>query len=86
MRGIWLPDDTKYSRNIPRGSYWKLDGQWYAVTPNGHLANISKHKITEHSDHTITVMPSIRVSSTHPTRGAIELWHGFLEHGVWRTC
>lgn len=86
MNGTRLPDQTKWSPTLPLGSYWRLDGQWYAITPNGHLANISKHKITVDIDGTISVSPSIRVSSTHPVRGVVELWHGFLEHGVWRTC
>lgn len=65
---------------------------WHAITPNGHGANLSRHDVTEHEDGTITVTPSIRVLSTpdapgeHRTRGEREVWHGFLERGVWREC
>jgi hypothetical protein len=65
------------------------DGTWYGCTPNGHGCNLGAHKIEEHADGTITVSPSIRVSTpAQPQyqRPEIELWHGWLEHGVWRDC
>ena len=52
--------------------------RWYAMTPNGHLGNLSAHEVEEHEDGTITVSPSIRVSD-HTG----ELYHGFLRRGVW---
>lgn len=55
------------------------EGVWYAMTPNGLLANLKKHTVTEHDDGTITVQPSILVNG-----GRHEEWHGFLEAGVWR--
>ncbi len=57
-------------------------GQWYGVPPNRPelLANLSNHQITEHEDGTITVSPSILVSSKHLGLQ----WHGFLERGIWR--
>jgi hypothetical protein len=65
------------------GAYGRVmsDGEWtwYACTPNGHLGNLGAHDVTEHDDGTITVSPSIRVSD-----GTGELWHGYLERGVWR--
>ena len=80
------------------GEYAKLpDGTWHAATPNGHLANLALHCVTEHEDGTITASPSILVSipdhhhtvtadaMQFPVRG-IEAWHGFLERGVWRAC
>lgn len=57
------------------------DGTWYACTPNGHLGNLADHTVTEHEDGTITVSPSILVSDENG-----ELWHGFLERGIWRTA
>lgn len=57
------------------------DGHWHGVTPNGHGCNLALHEVIEHDDGTITVAPSIKVS-----RGERELWHGFLERGVWREC
>ncbi len=64
------------------GDYYvhPADGKWHAKTPNGHLANLARHDVEEHADGTITVSPSIRVSSP----GDEELWHGYLEAGVWR--
>lgn len=58
-----------------------LDGErvWKARTPNGHLANLAAHDVTEHDDGTITVSPSILVSN--PQEG--ELYHGFLVRGEW---
>jgi hypothetical protein len=54
---------------------------WEACTPNGLLGNLSNHEITEHEDGTITANPSILVST--PTKTG-EMWHGYLERGVWR--
>jgi hypothetical protein len=61
-------------------------GSWYGKTPNGHVCNLGGHSVIEHDDGTISVSPSIRVwiggySSGHPEQ---TLWHGYLEHGVWR--
>lgn len=55
------------------------DGTWYACTPNGHLGSLRNHTVTEHEDGTITVSPSILVSDDTG-----ELWHGYLENGIWR--
>lgn len=87
MDGTRLPDGTEWSSTLPHGSYWCRNDQWYCITPNGHFGNLSKHKIIEHEDGTCTVSPSILVSTTRPKDGAsVELWHGFLERGVWREC
>ena len=63
--------------------HWKDDrnDMWMAITPNDHHCNLKNHTIVEHEDGTITVSPSIRVSDQNG-----ELWHGFLEKGVWRSC
>jgi len=68
-----LPQNGEYGKNA--------NGDWFGMTPNGHLANLSAHKITEHSDGTITVSPSIMLK-----QGKIEVWHGFLREGVWEAC
>lgn len=59
-----------------------IDGKnsWMCVTPNGHMGNLSAHTVVEHEDGTITVSPSIKVSDNTG-----ELWHGFLERGIWRS-
>lgn len=86
MIGERLPDDSDWESSYPNGSYWKRGNRWWAITPNGHLANLEKFTVTEHADRTITVSPSIRISTTRPKGGVeVELWHGFLEKGVWRS-
>lgn len=63
------------------GEYARLpDGTYYAATPNGHIGNLANHDVVEHDDGTITVSPSILVHA-----GTTEVWHGYLERGVWRT-
>lgn len=66
---------------------WWTKPYWMGCSPNGHACTLSAHTVTEHQDGTITVSPSILISMLYndgrPTR---ELWHGFLERGVWRSC
>ena len=75
--------DGKEPHELLSGEYgqWTADsGNWYARTPDGaHVANLSGHKVIEHDDGTITVVPSILCSA-----GDGHDWHGFLEGGVWR--
>ena len=76
------------------GAYWRdtRDGNWYGMTPNGHLVGFAKHEVAEHADGTVTVSPSIDALAAwdapgeHRPRGERRLWHGFLERGVWREC
>lgn len=71
---LWEPGDYGFS---------PLDDAWIAITPNGHAGNLGSHDVVEHEDGTITVKPSIAVS-TSVAGVKIQVWHGFLEHGVWR--
>lgn len=57
------------------GTYW-FDNSWWAATPNGLIAALSNHTVTEHEDGTITVFPSILCEGETS-------WHGYLEGGVW---
>ena len=68
------------------GEYKKMDdGSLYFCAPNGLHGQIGETwQITEHSDGTITVMPSILISNRTPSEPLS--WHGFLEKGVWREC
>lgn len=70
-----------FPHELETGEYcfWPGGDSWMARTPNGHLANISGHQVTEEADGTITVSPSILVRHTTG-----EVYHGYLEHGVWR--
>lgn len=58
------------------------DGKWYARPPDPDvgMGNLSGHDVTEHEDGTITVSPSILISMPDGR----ELWHGYLERGIWR--
>jgi hypothetical protein len=58
------------------------NGNWYGKPPGFKFgyANLSKHKVVEHEDKTITVSPSILVQNR------FSKWHGFLERGIWREC
>lgn len=71
------------------------DGTWYGCTPNDHGCNLAAHQVTVHEDGTITASPSILVSrgGKRGPKGElirdetyVELWHGYLERGVWRSC
>ena len=68
------------------GEYGKhpADGTWYACTPNGMLGNLSGHEVVEHENGTITVSPSILVTSPDSKGNEHVRWHGYLEHGIWR--
>lgn len=86
-RGPWNPGDYAFGP----------DGAWHGITPSGIGCNLALHKVTEHEDGTITVEPSILVTSPHGSGGftqdevnvafsGTKEWHGFLERGVWREC
>lgn len=70
---------------VQPGDYYQAETGWMGMTPNGHVADLRNHTVTEHDDGTITVSPSILVSSPHNGKSG-ELWHGFLERGVWRSA
>jgi hypothetical protein len=83
---------------IEPGDYWKDDrGHWNVAAPvprddAGFLltCDVSTWKITEHDDGTITVSPSIFWGAggypNSPRDWAEKhTWHGFLEHGEWRS-
>jgi len=86
MIGTRLPDETDWSSNLPYGSYWKLNGTWYCIAPDGSFGRLSNHNVVEHEDGTITVTPSILISSTSNKNQVVQKWHGFLERGIWRSC
>lgn len=83
-------------RVYPRadGELWLLEGdygfdpragRWYACAPGGLLGDLSNHTVTEHEDSTISVSPSILITS-HDASGETIQWHGYLVRGVWREC
>lgn len=69
----------------PEGAYGPFADSWYCKAPGGHIGNLGGHDVTEHEDGTITVSPSILISTRR--KGVdVQLWHGYLERGVWREC
>lgn len=80
MVGRRVPNETE---NFAPGDYGRLRGRWFAHAPGGGLGDLSNHEVTEHEDGTITVSPSILITSSDE-EGAPVRWHGFLERGVWR--
>lgn len=90
MQGKRTPDN-KLPKNP--GEYAKFtncpDGiiRWIVNAPNGEWGGIEKHTIIEHEDGTITVSPSILISTSYDGgKTYVTLWHGFLEKGIWRSC
>lgn len=75
---VFNPKGEEIDRRVLPGTFWPLGGAWYASTPNGLLANLRGHTVTEHDDGTITVSPSIKV-----TGEGGKTWHGHLIRGVW---
>jgi hypothetical protein len=91
------PTDFSSLEGIEPGDYWKAPEQWYAACPcplddDGMplIAALCNHTVIEHEDGTITVSPSILVGGSYPFSppewAAKHTWHGWLEHGVWRTA
>lgn len=77
--------DLKDPHNLKPGEYGECDGIWYARTPSGHMGNLGGHEVKEHAGGTITVSPSIEVS-TSENGVPVVVYHGYLEHGIWRTA
>ena len=79
-RVVEVKDNETTVLPIPEpGEYYCWRGVWHAMTPNGALANLGNHEVTEHEDGTISVKPSILCDG-------VNRWHGYLERGVWREC
>jgi hypothetical protein len=86
VNGRRVDDETEPHTYEP-GDYGRWRGMWWVRPPQngeGRSATgcIKLHTVTEHEDRTITVAPSIR----QMYGDGEELWHGFLERGVWRSC
>jgi len=90
MQGRRLLDGTDWNSEWQPGDYSKKDERyWLVCTPNNEMALIdsTRWKVTEHEDKTVTMSPSILISTINPnTNQYVELWHGFLERGIFRSC
>jgi hypothetical protein len=88
-------DGREGSSRAAPGSYMKVStGRrvlWYIVDPDGEIGSLGyRHTVTEHDDGSITVSPSILADPGRHAEGIGDIikadgWHGFLEHGVWRS-
>lgn len=78
---------SKGPHELEQGEYVNWNDEWYAhcPAPDEPLANLSAHEVTEHEDGTITVAPSILVNTSRNGR-PVQLFHGYLERGIWRIC
>lgn len=59
--------------------YFYPEAGWCGVAPDGQMVGLRGHEVTEHEDRTITVSPSILVTSGNKN------WHGYVERGTWRS-
>lgn len=85
--------DNPESRIPEPGQYGKdVSGNWFGMTPTGMLANLQRHQVIEHPDGTITVSPSILVTTSPEkqedgnTKEGKQKWHGHLNAGMWEEC
>jgi hypothetical protein len=86
---VQYPFKGKRVELVPQPGGWQLlnpgeygrwrDGSWYGCAPDGSDCNLTNHQVIEHEDGTITVSPSILITSP-----GSESWHGYLERGIWR--
>ena len=81
MEGKRVYKDKDGNLFLSPGDYGKdINGDWLARPPKGHTGSLIKHDVIEHEDQTITVSPSILITS------AKDSYHGYLEKGIWREC
>ena len=59
----------------------KETGHWMLYHPDSGLGDLDNHDVTEHEDGTISVKPSILISTKN--RGENVSVHGYLKSGVW---
>jgi hypothetical protein len=85
-RRLYFKDGFHLNEFQP-GDYGKNpNGYWMCRIPDEKhncLGSLEAHDVVEHEDGTITVSPSILITSEDET-GKYS-WHGYLEKGVWRT-
>lgn len=79
-RRIYPDENGKLSFHPGDYGYDPQTREWMARPPKEdiHLGNLSNHTVTENSDGTITVTPSILIR-----QGDGKTWHGYLVGGVW---
>lgn len=89
MTGRRLPDVAwdDYSNKgdeAKPGDYYKIGEKlWALKAPNGAEGTVTTaHIVVEHEDGTVSIMPSLIFLDNNGQ----QVWHGYLERGVWRSC
>lgn len=87
MVGRRVPDGEPGVVPYVSGDYGRWNGVWYVRPPlnsagESYVGSVRNHTVVEHDDGTITVSPSI----LQKWGDGEEIWHGFLERGIWRSC
>ena len=83
MKGKRKYPDKDDNLFLATGEYGKTSNDiWMMRAPKGHIGNLDNHNIVEHDDGTITVSPSILIQD----KEYHNIWHGYLEKGIWREC
>jgi hypothetical protein len=86
-----LTSDGERPVNITDSPSNLTGGMWCIVapteTPGVHcgVATLTKHTVREEEDGTISVRPGDGSSNSILVEGSSS-YHGYIEHGVWRTC
>lgn len=60
------------------------DQKWKARPPTQGMGDLSTHEVTVHKNGTISVNPSILITSMD--NDCKIFWHGYLTKGVWIEC
>lgn len=72
----------EFLKSVPDGGYAQFEGEWFVRPPGCAFAgSVADHEVTQHEDGTITISPSI----LYDVAGMGYHYHGYLEHGVWRS-
>lgn len=78
--------NTWTGESAPRSEDWWWDnlGVLCGMTPNGHFCRFDGWEVTGPKD-APTTTPSMLIT-TRRNGLDVELWHGFLTAGEWRSC
>lgn len=85
------PEDRKFWGPLVDDPRWagNLTGQvWAVIDPTGRYGMLSIHTVREEDDGTISVRPGDGSSNSIKIIGGrehSEPWHGYIEHGEWRS-
>lgn len=81
VQALRVADYNEVLQNLDKVCYYnEPEHGWFVYFPNGLLATLANHKVTEHEDGTISVTPLILVANYDLTI------HGYLTKGIWLAC